>query len=168
MALRISQYIKQEYLWASLRIGLGWIMFWAFLDKLLGLGFATPAERAWIAGGSPTTGFLQFGTSGIFADLFNSLAGNAAVDVLFMAGLLFIGGTLLLGIGNKIAGYAGALFMFMLYLTNVPPANNPIIDDHIIYLIVLIGLANVKAGHTWGLGKWWSNTWLVKKYPILE
>ena len=38
------------------RIVIGWTFMWAFLDKVFGLGFATPAERAWTEGGSPTTG----------------------------------------------------------------------------------------------------------------
>lgn len=41
-----------------LRILVGFTFFWAFIDKLFGLGFATPSERAWINGGSPTTGYL--------------------------------------------------------------------------------------------------------------
>ena len=38
---------------AGLRIALGWVFLWAFLDKLFGLGFATAAENAWINGGCP-------------------------------------------------------------------------------------------------------------------
>ncbi|MDH7508103.1 MAG: hypothetical protein QHH00_01735 [Methanomassiliicoccales archaeon] len=164
----IGRYLKQEYIWATARIALGWMLFWAFIDKVFGLGFSTTPQQSWLSGASPTSGFLKFGVSGLFADLFKAMAGNILVDVLFMAGLLLIGIALLLGIGTKIAGYAGALLMFILYLTNVPPLHNPLIDEHIIYLIVLIGIANVKAGHTWGLGKWWSNTSLVKRFPILE
>ena len=33
---------------AALRIVLGFTFFWAFLDKVFGLGYATPSERAWI------------------------------------------------------------------------------------------------------------------------
>ncbi|MEU1639921.1 hypothetical protein ABZ440_44135, partial [Nonomuraea sp. NPDC005701] len=47
-----------EYVWAVARIAIGWIFLWAFLDKTFGWGFATPAGKAWVAGGSPTTGFL--------------------------------------------------------------------------------------------------------------
>ena len=44
---------------AVLRIMFGFYFLWAFLDKTFGLGFSTPAERAWINGGSPTRGFLS-------------------------------------------------------------------------------------------------------------
>src|SRR3712207_7355187 len=47
-----------RYVLAGLRLALGWIFLWAFVDKLFGLGFATKAENAWIDGGSPTQGFL--------------------------------------------------------------------------------------------------------------
>jgi thiosulfate dehydrogenase [quinone] large subunit len=42
------------------RIGLGWTFLWAFADKLWGLGFSTLPEKSWLAGASPTTGFLKF------------------------------------------------------------------------------------------------------------
>ena len=62
----------------TLRILMGFIFLWAFLDKTFGLGVATPADKAWIAGGSPTTGFLSNAVQGPFATFFNSLAGVPA------------------------------------------------------------------------------------------
>lgn len=164
----INRFLKPEFIMGALRIALGWILFWAFLDKLFGFGFSTAPENSWLNGVSPTTGFLKFGVSGIFAEVFNELAGNILVDILFMAALLLVGGSLILGIGTKIAGYTGAILMFILYLTNVPPLHNPVIDEHIIYLICLVGIANFKSGHVLGLGKWWSETRIVKRFPILE
>ena len=107
---------KERFIWAALRIGMGWLFLWPFLDKLLGLGFATAPEDAWIAGGSPTLGYLEFATSGPFAPLFQSLAGNPVVDWAFMLGLLFIGLALVLGIGVKIAGYSGAVMVLLMWL----------------------------------------------------
>jgi thiosulfate dehydrogenase [quinone] large subunit len=100
---------KEQYIWAALRIGMGWLFLWPFLDKLFGLGFTTAPEDAWIAGGSPTFGYLKFATSGPLAPIFQSLAGNPVVDWLFMLGLLLIGLALISGIGVSIAAYAGAL-----------------------------------------------------------
>lgn len=157
---------KERYIWAALRIGMGWLLLWPFLDKLFALGFATGLKDAWIAGGSPTFGYLKSATSGPFAPLFQSLAGNPVIDWLFMLGLLFIGLALLLGIGVNIAGYSGAVMMLFLWLSRLPPENNPVLDEHIVYMIVLIGLARVKAGQWVGLGKWWSQ--LVKDYPFLQ
>jgi len=149
-----------------LRIALGFIFLWAFFDKLLGLGFATPAARAWMAGGSPTTGFLK-SAAGTFAPFFNSLSGNMMVDWLFMLGLLGIGTALILGIGMKIATYAGSLLLLLMYLAVYPPTTNPILDDHLIYIIVLFVLLYTNAGEYLGLGKTWKKSKLVKQYSIL-
>jgi len=154
-----------KFVWVALRLTMGWTFFWAFIDKLFGLGFATEPASAWVAGGSPTLGYLKFATAGPFAPLFQAIAGNVFVDWLFMLGLGLIGLALLLGMGVQIAGWSGALMMAFMWLSNLPPANNPIVDDHIIYIFVLIGLATVKAGQWFGLGPWWSRK--VKDYPLL-
>ena len=161
--------IKLETIWGLLRLGMGWMLFWTFFDKLIGLGFATTPEKAWIAGNSPTFGFLKFGSKGPFAEFYQGLAGNPVVDCLFMAGLLFVGLALILGIGVRLAGYAGALMMILIYSAGfLPPKNNPFIDNHIIYAILFVGFAMTKSGHCLGFGKRWSETELVKKYPFLE
>jgi thiosulfate dehydrogenase [quinone] large subunit len=90
------------------------------------------------------------------------------VDALFMLALLAIGLAVILGIGTKISGISGALLMLMLWSTTLPPANNPIVDEHIVFLLVFLGMVLVKPGRWWGMGKWWANTALVKRYPILE
>lgn len=164
----LTKLTKEQYIWVSLRLGLGWIMLWAFFDKIFGLGFATASENAWIAGGSPTTGFLSYATSGPFNGLFEGMAGVAAVDWIFMIALLLIGVTLVLGIANRIAGYSGAILVLLMWLAVLPPEHNPILDEHVIYAIALVGIAIVRPGKWIGLGEWWSNIKLVKKYPFLE
>jgi thiosulfate dehydrogenase (quinone) large subunit len=160
---------KSNIVWSLLRISLGWIFFWAFIDKLFGLGFATQSEQAWLAGGSPTAGFLQFATKGPLLTVYQSLAGSAFVDVLFMLGLLLIGLALISGVGVRIAGYSGALLMTLMYTAGfLPPEHNPLIDEHMIYGIILLGLAFCKVGDLWGFGRWWSSQKMVKKYPILR
>ncbi len=159
---------KGKYIWGVLRIAMGAIFLWAFLDKLIGLGFATTADKAWIVGGSPTAGFLEFGTGTLFGNFFQSLAGLAIIDWLFMLGLFFVGVALIFGIGVKLAGYTGALMMFLMWLALLPLENNPIIDDHLIYAIIMVGFAIVDAGNYFGFGKRWANTNLVKKYRFLK
>ncbi len=121
----------------ALRISMTLIFLWAFFDKLFGLGFATTVDKAWIAGGSPTTGFLMYATKGPFAGFFQSLAGVGVVDWLFMLGLLFVGLTLILNRYVKWGALAGIVMMLLMYLAVLPPENNPLIDDHIIYALVL-------------------------------
>lgn len=149
----------------SARLVLGWMFFWAFLDKTLGLGFATKAEDAWLNGGSPTAGFLGNAVHGPLAGIYHAMAGNGVVDILFMAGLGLVGLCLLLGIGLRVAGLSGALMALMMWSSLLPPENNPIVDEHILYAILFLGIAYSDAGLHYGLGKWWSHTSLVKRWP---
>src|SRR5688500_1789811 len=91
-----------RYVFAGLRLALGWTFLWAFLDKTFGLGFATEDKAAWINGGHPTEGFLKFAATGPFKEFYNGIAGAAWADWLFMIGLLGIGLALTLGIGMRI------------------------------------------------------------------
>jgi hypothetical protein len=62
---------------AIVRVVVGFTFLWAFLDKTFGLGYATPAARAWINGGSPTKGFLSRVAVGPFESTFHAWAGAA-------------------------------------------------------------------------------------------
>jgi len=157
-----------RYLLAGLRLALGWIFLWAFIDKLFGLGFATKAENAWIDGGSPTAGFLGNAVKGPFADFYASFAGAAWADWLFMTGLAGIGIALILGIGMRIAAAAGALLYVMMWTVVLPPENNPFMDDHLINALVLVALALTAAGDTLGLGKIWARLPIVQRLPWLR
>lgn len=170
---------KTNYLLGILRIAMGWIFLWPFLDKLFGLGYSTcrvaetgvvtyMCEKAWIMGGSPTTGFLQFGTHGPFSSFFQYLAGNVFIDWIFMAGLLFIGLTLILGIGMRLGTYSGVLMLFLMWSALILPEHNPFLDEHVIYAIVLLILFSLKAGQHLGFGNKWKKISLVKRYNILE
>ena len=157
-----------DYVWAIARIALGWVFLWAFLDKTFGWGFATPAERAWVAGGSPTTGFLKGTGENALGGLFSGLAGQGWVDWLFMLGLLGIGTALIVGAGLRIAAAAGGLMMVLMWAAGLPLTTNPFMDEHLIYALVLVGLAMTQAGDTLGLGRWWSATPLVRDHPVLR
>ncbi len=132
---------KEKIVYTLLRYSMSFIFLWAFFDKTFGLGFATKAPNAWIHGGSPTSGFLSFGVKGPFAEFFHSLAGVAIVDWMFMLGLLFIGVTLLFNKYVKWGCLAGIAMMILMYLSLLLPENNPLIDDHIINMLVLALLA---------------------------
>jgi thiosulfate dehydrogenase [quinone] large subunit len=155
-----------SYVWATTRLGLGWIFLWAFLDKMFGLGHETASADSWIHGGSPTEGFLS-GSVGPFSSIYHGIAGAGLVDGLFMVGLAAVGLLLILGIGMRFACGAGALMVVLMWSAALPPENNLFLDDHIIYALVLIGLALVGAGNTLGLGRWWTRTSLVQRFPWL-
>jgi thiosulfate dehydrogenase [quinone] large subunit len=152
---------------AVLRIAFGLTFLWAFVDKLLALGLST-GYAAWINGASPTEGFLKFGADGPFQGFYNSIAGAALVDWLFMLGLLGIGLALTLGIATRLACAAGAILYLMMWTVVLPPENNPVLDDHILGAISLVVLALLNAGDTWGLGKRLAGTRLVQAHPVLR
>jgi thiosulfate dehydrogenase (quinone) large subunit len=155
------------YVWALARLFLGWIFLWAFLDKLFGLGHETPSAKSWLDGGNPTKGFLS-GAKGPFEGFYHNIAGDPWANWLFMLGLAGIGAALILGIGIRIAAAAGVVLVVMMWAAVLPPENNVFMDDHLVYAVVLIGLALVSAGDTLGLGRWWGSTQLVRTYPILK
>ncbi|MGK5674562.1 hypothetical protein ACSNOB_17200 [Micromonospora sp. URMC 106] len=157
-----------RYVFAGIRIALGWTFLWAFLDKVFGLGHATEAKNAWINGGSPTKGFLTFGAAGPFKGFYQGIAGAAWADVLFMTGLAAIGVALLLGIGMRVAAVAGAVLYVMMWTVVLPPENNPFLDDHLLNAALLAGLALVDAGATLGLGATWAKLPLVQRFPWLR
>jgi thiosulfate dehydrogenase (quinone) large subunit len=157
-----------RYVLAGLRLALGWVFLWAFLDKMFGLGHGTAAKAAWINGGSPTKGFLAFGTAGPFKGFYQEIAGAAWADWLFMLGLLGIGVALILGIGTRIAAVAGGVLLVMMWTAVLPPENNPFLDDHLVYAGLLAVLALVGAGDTLGLGRIWAKLPIVQRLPWLK
>jgi thiosulfate dehydrogenase [quinone] large subunit len=163
---------------AVLRVAFGLTFLWAFVDKLLALGYSTGVGQdggldrfgpaAWINGGSPTEGFLKFGADGPFKGLYNSIGGAAWADWLFMLGLLGIGAALTLGIGIRFAAAAGALLYVLMWTVALPPANNPVLDDHVLGAISMVILGLTLAGDTWGLGRVWARLPLVSQHPVLR
>ena len=161
---------------AVLRISVGFVFLWAFLDKTFGFGYATPSAKAWIHGGSPTKGFLasvDVGPTGM-QTFFHNIAGDPWANWAFMLGLLGIGVALILGIGMRIAAVAAAAMMAMMWIAEWPLARttsagkpsmstNPITDYHFVYAVGAIVLALTYAGNTWGLGRWWSSLPVVQK-----
>jgi len=162
-----------RYALAALRLAMGFIFLWAFVDKTFGLGFATPAERAWINGGTPSQGFLNSeAVAGPLQPFFASIASPTS-DVLFMLGMLGIGVAVTLGIGLRVSAVAGSIIMVLMYLAVWPffantGSTNPLVNYHIIFALALIAVAATSAGNTWGFGRIWrslpivrSNSWLV-------
>lgn len=174
--------VKGAVFWGLLRLAMGWIFLWAFLDKLLALGFATGRDpetgvvdrfgpAAWIEGGSPTEGFLSFGlhTKEPFESFYADLAGQGWVDWIYMVSMAAIGIALLLGVIVRIAAIAGAAWMVLFYTASaIWPENNPFLDDHVVEFIILVALAYVAAGRYLGLGRWWERLGIVRRYPILR
>lgn len=194
-----TQAVSTKYWAAAARISIGFVFIWAFLDKNFGWQFTTPEGQGWMfatGDGSPTFGFLTFGTNpdGPLAGFFNSLGESAGVasaegaptlyagawvNWAFMLALLGIGISLMSGFMARIGSIGGVVLLVMMWLAQAPWANaidpetgagtfnNPFMDDHIVYAIVLVMLMLYTAERTWGVGKWWQSTSLVQRHPWL-
>lgn len=157
---------------AIARIGMGWVFFWAFMDKTFGLGWTTPSDRAWVNGGSPTRGYLM-SRSGWFEEVFHGMADSSLVSWLFMLGLLGVGLSLILGIGMRIGTISGITMLLLMFLASVPfrrdaGQTNPLWDSHLTEAAILLVLLALRAGDHYGLGKRWAkvkwvneNRWLL-------
>lgn len=173
---------KGMWAWTVLRILLGWSFLWAFLDKMFGLGFSTcraaessaidfGCDAAMMNGGSPTYGFLNFGTEASHTGfLFEWMAPSAPdainfADVAFMAALLLGGVALMLGIAVRTAAIGSALLMaFMFLAADVWPENNPVNSSHLIEMVAYLGIATVGAGH-FALQPWFSKVPVLGRIP---
>ncbi|MFI0543374.1 thiosulfate dehydrogenase [quinone] large subunit [Streptomyces canus] len=169
----------RAHVFASLRLLTGVVFLWAFLDKTFGLGYATASGKGWIDGGSPTRGFLGSVAAGPMESTFHSWAGDTWADWLFMLGLLGIGVALVTGVALRFAAVAGTVMMALMWVAEWPPAQhlsdgspsmstNPFADYHLVYALVLIALAAVRAGDTLGLGRLWARLPLVSRHGWLR
>lgn len=159
-----GQRVPGMWAWTVLRLLLGWSFLWAFIDKMFGLGFATcraedsssidfMCKAAMAKGGSPTFGFLTFGTEASHTGgLFSWMAPSAPdainlADIGFMAALLLAGVALLLGVGVRYAAIGAAILMAFMFLAgDVWPEQNPVNSSHIIEMVAFLGIASVGAG----------------------
>lgn len=153
---------------AVLRIVLGFMLIWAFFDKLLGLGMLTTPEMAIINGGSPTEYYLSELVTGVFADLFRPLAGNPVVYFLLMAGLLLVGIGLMAGVASKLSTIGMSVMMALMYMMAVPPSDNPLVDYHIVYIIAVVAIYYLGGFESISVYKWYSELSIVDRFAILR
>ncbi|AKU18368.1 hypothetical protein [Luteipulveratus mongoliensis] len=169
----------QFWVWPALRIAVGLVFLWTFLDKLLALGYSTGRNpetdvvdrfgpKAWIHGNSPTKGFLSQGTDSPFSSAYESMAGVSIFDWLFMLGMGGVGVAVILGVATRIATISGVLLMLSLRLALLVPETNPIVDQHVVYGLLLVGLAALPAARRFSLATWWDRLPIVQRFAFLR
>jgi thiosulfate dehydrogenase [quinone] large subunit len=169
---------------------MGWTFLWAFLDKAFGLGFSTGRNvetgaivfggpDAWVNGGSPTAGVVGFALKGPFKGTIQTITGYqmtqagpqvaAWVDWLYMVTLAAIGVALILGVATKLAAIGGIAWLSVFYLaTAIWPDHNPFLDEHLVEIVVLVGVLLANAGRYYGFGKAWQKLGFVKDRAYLH
>jgi thiosulfate dehydrogenase [quinone] large subunit len=125
-----------------LRISMGWIFLYAGLTKLL--------DSTWSAGG-----FL--GSAQSFSGFYHALASPQILPVINQLnqwGLTLIGASLIIGAFVRLSSTFGILIMLLYYFPQldfpIAGGNSYLVDQHIIYALVLLFLGAVKAGRYWG------------------
>ncbi|MBI1982400.1 MAG: DoxX family membrane protein [Candidatus Levybacteria bacterium] len=130
-----------------LRLSLGWLFFYAGITKVF--------DPNWTAAGYLKTAQTATGLYQWFASPQNI----TWVNFLNEWGLTLVGVALILGVFVRLAALSGILLMLLYYL---PILNFPyvgrgttsfLIDQHIIFILVLIALFFFRAGDHWGLSK---------------
>lgn len=129
----------------TLRIAIGWLFLYAGLAKLL--------NPQWTA-----AGYLKGAKTlpGLYAWLAAS-QNIGWVNFLNEWGLTLIGLALILGVLTRYASWAGIAMMALYYLPvlHFPYVGDTsyLVDEHIIYILVLLVLSFAHAGNYWGLDK---------------
>lgn len=126
---------------ATLRVCTGWLLFYGGITKVL--------DPNWTSANYLTN-------AQTFQEFYTFLARPEIlpfVDLLNQWGLTILGAMLILGILVKPAGKLGALIMILYYfpaLTFPTIGHGYIVDEHIIYALVLLLLAEISAGSYFG------------------
>ena len=143
-----------------LRVGTGWLMFYAGITKIL--------DPGWSA-----AGYLN--NAKTFSGLFAWFATPSVLPITNFVnewGLTLLGVSLILGIGVRLSSILGAALMMLYYFPVLefpyPNTHSYIVDEHIIYALVLLVLAALRAGRTWGLENWCSRLPVCSKFPRLR
>lgn len=141
-----------------LRLSMGWIFIWSGFDKLI---------TNFSAGG-----FLVNATSGPLKDLFVNMGESQTalniVDPLVVWGQILIGFSLILGIFTRFGLFMAGTQMALFYAAQLWPANNPFMDQHIVYMGVFALLGALGAGRILGLDALIEKIEPVKKIPQLQ
>ena len=143
-----------------LRVSLGWLFLYAGLSKL-----ATPGWSA--------AGFLQGAKTFIgFYAWFLQPSVLPAINFINEWGLTLLGVSLILGIFVRLSSALGIILMLLYYFPRLqgvhPDPNSFIVDQHIVFIFVLLVLMAWRAGRVWGLDKWCSQLPFCARYPRLR
>lgn len=141
----------------SLRVVLGWVLFYAGVTKVL--------DPSWTA-----SGYLANAVSPAnpFAGLWVALAGVPMIDVLVQWGLTLTGLGLVLGALVRWNAFWGSFMMLTFWASSLPLEHAILVDEHIVYVVVLASVAALGAGRVAGLDLILESTPLVERYPRLR
>jgi len=143
-----------------LRISMGWLFFWAGITKVLD---PTWSAAGYLQGAKTFTNFYLWLTTPGLLSLTNFVN---------EWGLTLLGATLILGVFVRLSSVLGAMLMLLYYFPILqfpyPNVHSFIVDEHIIYISVLLFFAATRAGRVWGLERWCSGLPICSKFTKLR
>lgn len=160
------------YAIVGLRIVMGWTLFQGGITKLATYLDANP-ENNWTAAGFLANAIPE---GNPFMGMWGSMAGNPLIDSLVMWGLTLTGLGLLLGAFVRWNAFWGAVMMLFFWAASLhggvfqglPLAHGWVIDDHLVYAMLLFGLGAIGAGRILGLDAYIENTDLIENNAWLR
>lgn len=143
-----------------LRVSTGWLMFYAGITKVLNPDWSA---AGYLQGAKTFAGFYQW-----------LLQPNILPVINFINewGLTLLGVSLILGIFVRLSSVLGAALMMLYYFPVLTfpyiSQHSFIIDEHIIYALVLLLFAAIGAGRYYGLDSWCASLPICSKFPGLR
>ena len=151
---------SSKFLLFFLRISLGWFYLYAGVTKILNPGWTSEE-------------YIK--SAKTFASLYNVFLNPTLLPIVNFVnewGLTLLGISLITGICVRSSSILGAFLMLLYYFVILDfPYLNPnsfLVDQHIIFTLVLLLFANLRAGRVWGLENWCSNLLVCSKFPRLR
>ncbi|HEY4476765.1 MAG TPA: DoxX family protein [Candidatus Paceibacterota bacterium] len=127
------------------RVSLGVLFFYAGITKVVD---STWSAAGYIGGAKTFTSFYQLFLNPIILPIVNFL--NAW-------GLTILGVALILGLFVRLSSILGIVLMLLYYFAAgpfpYPNAHAWVVDDHIVYALLLLFFASVRAGRYWGMDR---------------
>ncbi|WP_323675391.1 DoxX family protein [Halorubellus sp. PRR65] len=143
------------YALVGLRVVMGWVLLQGGLTKLVTYLDGNP-ENNWTAAGYLANAIPE---GNPFMGMFADMAGSGLIDVLVMWGLTLTGIGLILGAFVRWNAFWGAVMMMMFWaasltgglMQGLPLAHGWVVDDHVVYAMLLFGLGAIGAGRILGV-----------------
>lgn len=152
---------SQKTLLVLLRLSMAWVFLYAASHQVFNPEFSV-------------TGFLSSTKTfhGVFAP-FTNPAVAPFITFLVAYGHLLIGLSLLVGLMTRLSSVFGIGLMLVYWMAHmdfpyISNANNFLLDEHIVYALVLGLVIAAHAGHVWGLDAWAASQRTVKDHKWLD
>lgn len=148
----------------AMRLGMGWIMLQGGLTKLMDPSWTAAGYLSNVPAGNP------------FVTLWSSMAGVPLVDQLVVWGLVLTGLGLIFGALLRWSAFWAAAMNLLFWASSLeggitqglPVAHGWVVDSHIVYIALLLGLGAFGSGRILGVDQYLENTSIVESNQWLK